>query len=82
MKLLKVVEVVVLLIIIPIVLGLKVLMVEHLQEVLVLVVALWLRFWPRAVITVLQKMQDTRARKLRRKSLLREQDLAERLGYR
>jgi preprotein translocase subunit SecA len=49
---------------------------------LVLVVALWLRFWPRTVITLLQKVQDSRARKLRRKSLLREQDLAERLGYR
>lgn len=43
--------------------------------------ALRLRLWPRAVVTALQSAQDGRARKVRRKSLLREQDLAERLGY-
>lgn len=48
----------------------------------VVMLALRLRLWPRGVISALQRSQDGRARKLRRKSLLREQDLAERLGYR
>lgn len=41
-----------------------------------------LRLWPRWIVNRLQASQDGRARKSRRKSLLREQDLAERLGYR
>lgn len=48
----------------------------------VLLVALWLRLRPRGVISLLQRIQDGRARRMRRKALLREQDLAERLGYR
>jgi len=44
--------------------------------------ALWLRLPPRWIVNRLQAAQDGRARKARRQSLLREQDLAERLGYR
>lgn len=44
--------------------------------------ALRLGLRPRGVVNLLQSAQDARAGRQRRKSLLREQDLAERLGYR